>query len=61
MFNAQAAISTVFLMAMMLVIYIGWLFAMFHRWWAMRAFGITLILAAVTGIVSHMAALIVGA
>lgn len=61
MFNLQAAVTTVFLMAMFLCVYIGWLFVMFNRWWPARLFGGLVVILAFTGIVSHVAALVVGA
>lgn len=61
MFNTQAAISTVFLTVMVVLVYVGSAFASYHRWTPARLVGGIVALAAFTGIVSHVAALIVGA
>ena len=61
MFNMQAAISTLFFMAMLMVIYIGALFMLYHKWNPARWFGAILFALALTGIVSHIVALVAGA
>jgi hypothetical protein len=61
MFNAQAAISTVFFMAMILVIWLGSRFVFYNRWIPAKLFGFALMVLALAGIVSHVVALMLGA
>lgn len=61
MFNAQAAISTLFFMVMLGMVTSGVIFLLWHKWLPMRILGGFVLVAAFVGIVSHLVALIVGA
>lgn len=60
LFNTQAFISTFIILVLLFLLYLGFMFASYHKWFPLRALGLLVALASVATLVAHVVALILG-